>query len=92
VLFTPDDEARQRDEFHTPHDEAYETELTPQARPNVLFEAGMAMGRDERRTILVQLGKVRPFSDIAGATCSGSMTRRQSVRNSQIAQASKPVA
>jgi hypothetical protein len=33
VLFTPDDEARLRDEFHHPDDDSYERDLTPQARP-----------------------------------------------------------
>lgn len=66
VLFTPDDEAYLREEFQSPHDPPEEREPTPQARPNVLFEAGMALGVHPKRTILVELGKLRPFSDIYG--------------------------
>lgn len=66
VLLTPDDEAKLRSHFVGPSDPVYETDATPQPRQNVLFEAGMAMGRSEDRTILVQLGDTRPFSDIAG--------------------------
>jgi hypothetical protein len=32
----------------------------------VLFEAGLAMGRHPRKTVLVQVGKSKPFSDVDG--------------------------
>ena len=66
VLLSGDDQARLREEFVKDEDPSYEKELTPQPRPNVLFEAGIAMGRSQDRTILVEIGKVRPWSDIAG--------------------------
>lgn len=66
VLFTGDDQARLRDEFLSGNDPAYERKTTPQSRPNVIFEAGLALGKYPERTILVQVGILRPFSDIAG--------------------------
>ena len=66
VLFSGDDWAMLRKEFIQEHDEAYENALTPQARPNVLFEAGQAMAGSQERTVLVQVGKIRKFSDIQG--------------------------
>ena len=66
VLLTPDDEARLREPWQGENEPPHEIELSGQARPNVLFEAGMAMGRDEDRTVLVEIGHIRPFSDIAG--------------------------
>jgi predicted nucleotide-binding protein len=66
VLFTPDEDARLKPEFRRASDLPSETELGPQPRPNVLFEAGMAMAYFEDRAVLVQVGPSRPFSDIAG--------------------------
>ena len=67
VLLTPDDEARLRPEFQEPHDPPHEVNLTGQARPNVLFEAGMAISSHPDRTVMVQIGEVRPFTDIGGS-------------------------
>jgi hypothetical protein len=65
VLFTPDDIAHLQAEHAAGPDDP-DTRPQGQARPNVLFEAGMAMGRNPDRTVLVELGQLRPFSNIAG--------------------------
>jgi len=66
VLLSPDDEVRLRPALQGPNERAYELAFSPQARPNVLFEAGMALAFHPKRTVLVEIGQLRPFSDVAG--------------------------
>lgn len=67
VLFTGDDEARLRECHGLTSDPPSAFELQSQPRPNVIFEAGMALARDPQRTILVQYGSnLRLLSDLAG--------------------------
>ena len=80
VLFTPDDLVRLRPDLLSHLDPAFERREMGQARPNVLFEAGRAFSSHPDRTILVQLGSVRPFSDVAGVHLvhmSNEVERRQ---------------
>lgn len=64
VLQTPDDVAHLHESLTHPGDP--ETHPQMQPRPNVLFEAGMALARDADRTIIVELGQIKTFSDIHG--------------------------
>lgn len=66
VIFSPDDIGKLQDEFIEESDGPYEAHLSGQARQNVVFEAGMALAKFPERTILVEVGRVRPFSDIFG--------------------------
>ncbi len=66
ILFTPDDEARLHDDLHGPDEPAHERELTCQPRPNVLIEAGMALAFQPERTIIAQVGHLRPVTDLTG--------------------------
>ena len=82
VLLTPDDEARLRASLSTPEDPPHETQLTAQARPNVLFEAGMALAFQPKRTAIVEIGHLRPFSDVGGRhviRMDGSVKMRQAL-------------
>jgi predicted nucleotide-binding protein len=66
VLLTPDDGAYLHPSLRDDGDPDYEGVVTGQARPNVLFEAGMAFGVQPERTVLVEAGRLRPFSDVGG--------------------------
>jgi predicted nucleotide-binding protein len=67
VMFSPDEEARLKSKFCTGLDKKKGFDkLDGQARPNVIFEAGLALGAHSKKTLLVQVGDVRDISDIAG--------------------------
>lgn len=79
VLLTPDEIAHLQPRYAGGDDDP-ETQPAPQARPNVLFEAGMALGRHPRHTILVEVGSMRSFSDVSGrhaVRMSNDVARRQ---------------
>jgi Predicted nucleotide-binding protein containing TIR-like domain len=83
VLLTPDEVAYLEPRYADRPDDP-ETQPAGQARPNVLFEAGMALGRNATRTVLVEIGECRPFSDVAGrhtVRLNGSMASRQELAN-----------
>jgi predicted nucleotide-binding protein len=87
VLITGDDIAKLKDIYLKEDDPDYEKKLTPQARANVLFEAGLAFGRCSDRTVLVVLEKetIRPFSDISGR----HIVKLSNATNSRIALVSR---
>jgi predicted nucleotide-binding protein len=63
VMFSPDEEARLKAKFRSSKDSK---KLEGQARQNVIFEAGIALGAHHEKTLLVEVGDVRKISDIAG--------------------------
>ena len=78
VLLTGDDLVRLGTRFT--EEGKKDEQLTQQARPNVVFEAGLAFGRHHDRTVLVQLGDLRDISDLAGrhiVKMDNSVKRRQ---------------
>lgn len=65
ALFTPDEWVSLAPEFRSPTDRPQEVSRW-HARPNVPFEAGLAMGLNPDGTILATFGPVEMPSDIAG--------------------------
>ena len=66
VLLTGDDLAMLRPTYHSASRGQEEITLTPQARPNVILEYGMAMMADQAKVIVVELEHVRGISDTFG--------------------------
>ncbi|MEV6635079.1 nucleotide-binding protein [Actinoplanes sp. NPDC051470] len=66
VLMTPDDGAYLHPDLRGNGEPPYEVTTTGQPRPNVLLEAGMALALQPERTLIIEIGALRPASDIAG--------------------------
>jgi predicted nucleotide-binding protein len=66
VIFSPDDLAYLRPSLLGKGEKTTEGKPKGQPRPNVIFEAGLALGRHPGKTLLVQVGTIKGFSDIAG--------------------------
>jgi predicted nucleotide-binding protein len=66
VLLTPDDVVQLHPDLYGPNEPRYEREPALQPRPNVLIELGMALGTHRDRTVVVEVGGLRPIADLAG--------------------------
>lgn len=75
IVFTGDDMAVSKGNLKR------EQELSPQPRADLLFIAGVAAGINADRTIVVALGKLRPFADLLGRHVM-LLTNKQESRNS----------
>ena len=66
VMLSPDDEVKLKEQFVGKTEKESEGKMRGQARPNVIFETGIAIGTHHRKTVIVQIGEVKPFTDIGG--------------------------
>lgn len=66
VLLTPDDIVELHSDLFQDNDHPQERARAGQARPNVLFEFGLAVMAYPERTIVVEVGQMRPVADLAG--------------------------
>jgi CAP12/Pycsar effector protein, TIR domain len=66
VLLTPDDIVELHPVLRGRDESAAEATPSMQARPNVLVELGMALAIGSWRTIIVEVGNVRPVADLGG--------------------------
>jgi predicted nucleotide-binding protein len=66
VMLSPDDQVKLKPQFVARKERAIEGKLRGQARPNVIFETGIAIGAYHKKSVIVQVGDVKPFTDIGG--------------------------
>lgn len=63
IIMAPEEQAKLVKELQS---EEGDDKTYKQPRPNVIFEAGLALGMKESKTIILQFGESRVFSDILG--------------------------
>jgi len=66
VLLTPDDIVHLHPRFHHEGVATYKIRPACQPRPNVLIELGSALMAAPGRTIVVEIGNLRPIADLGG--------------------------
>lgn len=66
VLMTADESVQLHKDLVQIGELPHDREPGLQPRPNVVFEAGMAFGKHPSRTIIVEIGRLRPISDLSG--------------------------
>jgi predicted nucleotide-binding protein len=66
VLLSPDDMVQLHPTLREPREVADELAPMMQARPNVLIELGMALNGCPDRTIVIEIGQLRPVVDLGG--------------------------
>jgi predicted nucleotide-binding protein len=85
VLFSGDDEACLRPDLRAADEPTFELTPMPQPRPNVLVEAGYALGFAPSRTLIVSAGSgLRPISDLNGLhvpRLTNEVSARQDIAN-----------
>ncbi len=83
VLFCPEEEVTLKRQYWRADDAAEERRITEQPRPNVLYEAGMAFAAFPSSTVIVRVGRIRSFTDLAGVQIinltDGTTAGRQAV-------------
>lgn len=82
VVMTPDDLVYLRPDLVEDGDGESEREIQGQARPNVIYEAGFADAIGRERTVLVEVGEVKGFTDATGrhvVRYDGSAAKRNSL-------------
>jgi predicted nucleotide-binding protein len=84
VLLSPDDIVELHSDLLRDNDPPQERAPAGQARPNVLFELGQALMAYPRNTVIVEVGRMRPLSDLGGLNVirfDGSSAAIQKVLN-----------